>query len=241
MKTFVLSVAVLAVAAGSAQAQVLKYAGFEASEGYVLGDLFGQNGWTDTGDVANVTTAQAASGTRSVSIDSSPIGTGAWWWPSVNYNTATNTNKIIKASTDMYLASAGSNSANWGLDLYDGAGSFGRISALWVNSSGFANYWNGTTSVVTTTAVSYDAWHNIAITVDYNTMKASFAIDNVTIASGVNVTAGITSIFGDADFNVQGASFDTTYFDNYKVEAIPTPGALAVLGLGGLFAGRRRR
>ena len=42
MKTFVLSVAVLAVAAGSAQAQVLKYAGFEASEGYVLGDLFGQ-------------------------------------------------------------------------------------------------------------------------------------------------------------------------------------------------------
>ncbi len=239
MKTFALSVAALAMVAGSAQAQVLKYAGFEASEGYVLGDLFGQNGWTDDGNVANVTTAQAASGSRSISINSSPVASSAWWWPSINYNTATSANKVIKASTDMYLATGGSKSANWGIDLYDN--NVNRISALWVNSSGFLNYWNGTTTVVTSTAVSYDTWHNIAITVDYTTLKASFALDNVTIASGINVSAGITSIFADADYNLQGAGFDTTYFDNYKVEAIPTPGSLALLGLGGLFAGRRRR
>lgn len=241
MKTSMLVVAGLALVSASAQASVLKFAGFEASEGYVLGDLFGQNGWTDTGDVANVTTAQAASGSRSISINSSPIASAAWWWPSVNYDTATNTDKIIVASVDMFLASAGANSANWGLDCYDGNSPFSRISALWVNSTGFANYWDGTASVATTTAVSYDAWHNLKITMDYTTLKSSFAIDNTVIASGISFSAGVSSVFGDADINVQGAQFDTTYFDNYKVEAVPTPGAIAVLGLGGLVAGRRRR
>jgi len=240
-----LSIATLAlglvVAAGTSQGQVLKFAGFEASEGYVLGDLFGQNGWTDTGDVANVTTAQAASGTRSISIDSSPVASAAWWWPSVNYNTATNANKVIVASIDMYLKTGGSKSANWGLDCYDGNSPFGRVNALWVNSSGQANYWNGTTAVVTSTTVAYDTWNNLKITMDYTTLKSSFAINGVTIASGISFSAGVSSVFGDADINLQGAGFDTTFFDNYKVEAVPAPASIALLGLTGLVAGRRRR
>ncbi len=231
----------LVALAGASQAAVLKFAGFEASEGYVLGDLFGQNGWTDTGDVANVTAAQAASGTRSISIDSSPVASAAWWWPAVNYNTATNTDKIVVASVDMFLKTGGSKSSNWGLDCYDGNSPFGRVSALWVNSGGLANYWNGTTSVVSTTAVSYDAWNNLKITMDYTTLKSSYAINGVTIASGISFGAGVGSVFGDADINLQGAGFDTTFFDNYKVEAVPAPASIALLGLTGLVATRRRR
>ena len=240
-ETLAVGVVALAALAGSANAQVLKFAGFEASEGYVLGDLFGQNGWTDTGDVANVTSALAATGTRSVSIDSSPVASSSWWWPSVNYNTATATNKTVVASIDMYLKTGGTKSANWGLDCYDGAGSFGRVTAMWVNSGGLVNYWDGTTSVVSSTSVAYDAWNNLKITMDYVTKKASFALNGTTIASGVNFSAGVSNIFGDSDMNLQGAGFDTTFFDNYKVEAVPAPSALALIGLGGLVAGRRRR
>lgn len=241
LQNIAVGVIALVAVAGSANAQVLKFAGFEASEGYVLGDLFGQQGWTDTGDVANVTSALAATGTRSISIDSSPVASSSWWWPSVNHNTGTSANKTVIASVDMYLKTGGTKSGNWGLDCYDGAGSFARVTALWVNSSGLVNYWNGTTSVVTGTSVSYDAWNNLKITMDYVTQKASFAINGSTIASGISFSAGVTNIFGDADINLQAAGFDTTYFDNYKIEAVPAPSALALIGLGGLFAGRRRR
>jgi hypothetical protein len=246
VSSFIVAGAITASASlANASFTTLANIGFESSEGYVLGDLYGQNGWADTGDTANVNSVRASSGTRSVSVNALPIPGAAWWWPATNFDTSASPNMVMIASVDMYLESSGTHSANWGLDCYDGDAPYNRISGLWVNADGFANYWDGTTSVVTATSVSYDAWNKLTVIMDYKTLLANFMINNVTIASGISLTAGISPVFGDADFNVQGAQSDTAYFDNYSVVAsdtIPAPGAVGLLAASSLVAfGRRRR
>ena len=53
--------------------------------------------------------------------------------------------------------------------------------------------------------------------------------------SGFNAAVGIPAPFGTA------VAYDTVNFGGASVNVIPAPGAVAVLGLGGLAAARRRR
>jgi uncharacterized protein (TIGR03382 family) len=61
-------------------------------------------------------------------------------------------------------------------------------------------------------------------------------VGNVSANGG---TTGANGTWRVGDYS-DGANFTDTFFDG-RVTQIPTPGALALLGLGGLVAGRRRR
>lgn len=81
----------------------------------------------------------------------------------------------------------------------------------------------------------------IAATVAINLSDGTSVSFNATSANdfrGFTSNVTITSMTIDA---IDGAAFAWTTMDNLYVGAVPAPGALAVLGLGGLVAGRRRR
>ncbi len=63
-------------------------------------------------------------------------------------------------------------------------------------------------------------------------------------ASGIGGIENIGASFSADTYFVavaHGEFFDWVGIDNIKFNTVPTPGAMAVLGLGGLVAGRRRR
>ena len=240
MKSVMFAGLALIAVAGSAQAQILAQSGFEASEGYALGNIVGQNGWlTDGGGTAGtVSTDRAYTGTRSLKVDTAPL-LSAWYFPLVSYDGNTAANKTVRFNWAMYITQ-GSNSTRWGMDIYDTAvARITSLDAVLTGGSYVMNYWNGTAYVASSTTIATNAWNTFQIDVNFATSTATFYVNNTVLASGISVSG--SKLLSDADLRVGGANFDLGYFDDYKVEAIPTPGAIALLGLGGLVAGRRRR
>ncbi|MDX2119359.1 MAG: MYXO-CTERM sorting domain-containing protein [Planctomycetota bacterium] len=82
----------------------------------------------------------------------------------------------------------------------------------------------------------------LIFTFDY-VLGADASARTLTIRSVVAASSGVNSSFG---FHAAASSTSTSFresgtVENATITIIPTPGALAVLGLGGLVAGRRRR
>lgn len=85
---------------------------------------------------------------------------------------------------------------------------------------------------------AYDAWHTLEITLDGSEWKASvngelLATDYATVGS-----VAIDNVILQGHNTDAGVSYDI-YWDNYQ--SVPAPSALALLGLAGAVAGRRRR
>lgn len=91
-------------------------------------------------------------------------------------------------------------------------------------------------------------WHDV--TIDKVGNFATWSVDGLPIAS-VDLTTvtlfGGNIFFGHSDVNASASTDpnDTallfTLIDNIRVTAVPAPGSLALLGLGGLLAAHRRR
>lgn len=73
----------------------------------------------------------------------------------------------------------------------------------------------------------------LALTADWQTF-------NFTVMAGSDVSGGITLQFA-AVTGADAGSVSTLYLDDVSVSVVPAPGALALMGLGGLAATRRRR
>lgn len=91
-------------------------------------------------------------------------------------------------------------------------------------------------------------WHDVII--DKIGTMATWSVDGLPIASVdlTTVTLGGGNIFfGHSDVNVTSSTDPNdsallfTLIDNVRVTAVPAPGSIAFLGLGGLFVARRRR
>lgn len=110
---------------------------------------------------------------------------------------------------------------------------------------------SGTTGTALNGTVAF-AWHTMTILADVDAGTASFWIDNLSIGtlnqSGTTVSiagSGSLTILDSAGTSISNAdlSADLVFalFDNYKVEAVPEPSGLALLGLTGLTLLSRRR
>ncbi|MBS0190209.1 MAG: PEP-CTERM sorting domain-containing protein [Phycisphaerales bacterium] len=246
MKKFLSAAAVLAIASG-ASAGLIYSTSFESP--FVVGNLNGQQNWlADAGTVAN-TAGNARTGTQYAQMTGSQIGTTAKWaWNGATSLSAAQlaVNPIVRAGVwTAQGGNLGTRTITAGLDLYDS--NVARIGLMYIGSDGSVSVLdgNGLGGSLAAGSVVVSQYHHLEIEANYSDMSVKFYIDNTLIYTGTHVS----SDFGDADIRSTRSSTGTggttyiTAYDDYTIEnnAIPAPGALALVGLGGLVAGRRRR
>lgn len=181
------------------------------------------------------------------------------------------TSPIVRAGTSVFIASGGSPATGAGVGRVSGAflDSFSlttgtRIASLGLQSSGVFVARSapsaGTGAVgFTLTTNALDAigiWWDVRTELNFTSRTISYFVNGTDITSfltGIGLNNTFTQAdFGDADLNAtrfarptgpngNSAGGHTLRYDNYFVEVVPTPSAAALLGLGGLVAGRRRR
>jgi|GEM_PF-1988789 len=263
MKNFVAAALVAVAAASGASAQTIYSTSFE---NFANGALPGQLGWATSGAGASTlfqvgnTAGLAATGSKYVRFDSAnmntTVGTSAGRWSWIDQpvtGLGASSSPIIRASINVaMLNSSATRSTTAGLDLYDNTGA-SRIGAIRMRDDGSVDFLNGqaTTLVASLPAASVplSTYINLAIEANFATNTLKYFINNVEVtgfSAGFATFTGSTG-FGDADLYVTrdnpagSAGGDSALFDDLLIQRIPAPGSLALVGLAGVFAGRRRR
>jgi hypothetical protein len=249
MKKFVsLSALALVAAAGSANATILfDSAGFE-SPAYSAGNLAGQNvsnPWLQDHGVtapAQVQTAVVQSGLQAVSMSSTADSTN-WLFPNLSYTPASG--EVVQISVDIARTLGTTTSFGYLIDVYGTNGA--RVARF-----GLGNSAGSVRSVLTlssgnfladTTLYGQNQWVHFDAFLDFTSHTWNLLIDGAPVAAGLPMINAAATGIGDADLQMSTAvgANDIGYFDNYVVQAIPAPGAAALLGRGGLAVSRRRR
>src|SRR5688572_2040822 len=124
------------------------------------------------------------------------------------------------------------------------------IGSLGVDAStGDIRYQDGFDGFLVETGVKapFGQWNRYTLEIDYGIDEYRVIYNGAEIASSTFVDPGITG-FTDAPLAALAATFatletasGTAYFDNYSIEIVPEPSALAVVGLGAVALLRRRR
>lgn len=247
MMKLISAAAVLAIAAGASAATVYS-TGFESP--FVAGGLNGQQGWiADAGTVVN-NAANARSGNqyaRMVNSNFSTTVTANWAWNGTTAFTPGVGNAIVTMTVYAGIFNyTGTRTYTAGLDAYDA--SVARIGAVYLGTDGSFGVIDGIGGGGNSAGglLALNAYHKLQMVANYSTGVINFLVDDVNVFTG----AFTNTDFSDADIRGTRATTGTAAtssmelrFDDYSIttEAIPAPGALALLGLGGLVAGRRRR
>lgn len=241
---------VAAISAGvvaSANAAVLfDSQGFEAPA-YSLGILAGQNGWLLDNNPPGPFTVQntlAQSGSQAVRATGGGTGTN-WTFPDISYTPASG--EIIAIHADLARTLGTTTSFGYLIDVYAPTGRIARA-GLGNNAGAIVPVLTtlNATGVPTTFLANNDTfqpnqWVSFDIFLNFAAQTYDLSINGASVATGLPFTGAGTSL-ADADFQVSTAAGanDVGYLDNYRVTTVPTPGAVALLGLGGLVARRRR-
>lgn len=255
-----LTLAAVAALAGSAQAAVLFQTDFQS---YTTGgQLWAQPGWDAFGDNGFIITDNVgATGNKAVVANTANFSANGSYWnytntPKTAAQLAVPGGNIIAAEAKVAILSGGGTRQSYaGLDLYGNLGAtFGRIGALRISDSGqFQILSNiGATTTVWSSAANVlplSTFYTLRIEANFATQRAKYFINGVEVTGGAGYDVFDEDSFSDADLYAVraaaaaggGAGGDTLIFDDYKVEQIPTPGALALAALGGAVAARRRR
>jgi hypothetical protein len=229
--------------------------GFEAAEGYVLGNIAGQNGWVDNSTPAaprgTMTVADGvAAGNGSANalkLSKGPQSTGSF-----GIAQAPLTPNATQVTVDTRIDDDGG--ANYfvrGLLLtQSGAALSFRVEFDYGGSIFVQNPLNGTFVNTNTPWAVGNTWSSLDVKIVSDGVSST--IEYRYGGNLIGTSPGLPAVFyfdlvqfGHDNYqNFLGAeSFSglapAGYFDNLNV--IPAPGAMALLGLGGLIAGRRRR
>ncbi|MEY3142854.1 MAG: hypothetical protein RLY21_1347 [Planctomycetota bacterium] len=253
-----------AAVASLAPAAIYYQTGFNTSEGFATGDITGQNGWstydptftTGGGNFASITDSAPAGfeGDRALRFDSgtsaasSPRYAWAPGYGSLFAADAAAGNTTFVAQTSMYLASGSTSTARLGMVTFDSTGSK-ILTGFYVQANTgivylLANYNNAGTinnfAFNTNVTIGFNQWVNFTTTWNQTTGRmevlwgtTGFFVDGAAAGS----IADETDFYSTRNGSTVSA---TAYFDSFSVGAIPTPGAVALLGLAGLAARRRR-
>lgn len=242
MKKFLSAAAVLAIASG-AQAAVVYSTGFESP--FAVASLNGQQGWAcDAGSIANAA-GGAHSGSQYAQMTGTQIqgvGTASWGWYTGAGMVPGNQTVVMTCYAGIFNYS-GTRAFTAGLDAYDS--SVARIGAVYLTSDGNIGVIDGTGAGGATTGLNLalNVYRKLQMVANYGTGSIDFLVDDVLIFTG----SFTNTDFGDADIRGTRGSTGTgggtvqMRFDDYSIEVIPTPGTLALMGMGGLLAARRRR
>lgn len=220
--------------------------GFENSEGFAIGGL-PQNGWTEfaaTPNAASISGAHPAAGTQHLRIVKDTTAASGALSGGFSPNSGALAANHYIVSVDFATNDAGG--ADY--DVVPQAPSQGSLSARMKFS------WTGDILVLddigaglafVDTGINFSAdgqYRNVTIDINALANTIDYYYDGSLIYSSVTGIVAGTSVeqvvLLSDNFQV-GAGWGD--FDNLSVTLVPAPGAVALLGLGGLVAGRRRR
>ncbi len=255
MTKIVLGGLILAAAAGVANAQFPFTTGFEAPD-YAPGALAGQQTWIEVngGTGALTTNFQVVNGAGAFA-GSQYVSTNTGTWGAFASNTSryawvdnTTNASPVDASVMCYVGtSSGTLLSGGGMFLFANAGA-GLVGGMRLLSTGVLQLYNGAGSGIQfgadlTLLNVYNEYH---MNVDMVTGSINYYFNGIHLnpflgAFPTTFTAGMQ--FSDADLyavrGTSGTGGSEVRWDDMSVT--PAPGSLALLGLGGLVAGRRRR
>ena len=224
-------------------------------------NINGQGGWQGWGAVAaqapNTSTAHALSGPNSVLVagqgDTGGAGysdnvhkytgyTSGWWEYTANiYVPGNATGQAYFILLNQYADPSGP--FNWSIEYKIDAGPSGATANTFSD-----DYTNGTSAVSGTGNARFgtnktlirDAWVQIRVDFDLtsNVMQAWY---NGVPVSGGSWKTNATSTLALAATDLYSGTSSGVYFDSLSLAQIPAPSNVALLGLGGLVAARRRR
>lgn len=224
------AVAAIGIATSLTQAQVLYSSG--GFEGFIIGDMPGQDGWmVDTSggyDPVQILLDPTGSGMGNVACFDPPGIAGGWQGVEIDFGPGAGMPVIVE--WDQWRADLNDN-----LWYADDSSFLGWWGIQW-DQSGAAHAETFGPSVPLTAGI----WQHVTYTFDFGASTVTVDVDG----NSVSGSLGDTSIDGWA-FELEpteaGGEGGPAYIDNFVAWQVPSPGALAFMGLGGIVALRRRR
>jgi len=250
MRNLIIAAAVVVALAVPSRADVLvDTAGFE---GYALGSIVGQNGWSMGYPILDASWAKEAP-----TIEVGPGGTKVMGFNSIqrvetaaliSFAEQLGTNRYVKASFDYYRAGTGQfNNMYW---WPDGANPYYGIA--WDAAANLPTIIQPFGSGNGEVAQIPNSWQNIVLIWDLQSGTGNGWVNGVHVTVDANIGIGQINgwYFNDwqtvDEGRTPGAVGERSFVDNLRIEGyndmepIPEPATLALLGLGGLFLRRRR-
>lgn len=260
MKMVAFGAMALAIAAGTATAQLPFVTGFEAPA-YAPGAISGQ-GWTEIngGTGAPTTNLAVVNNAANAYAGSQYVSTNTGTWGAFASNTSRYSwvdNPDPAASVDASMrcfvgTPSGTLLSGGGCFMFSTATTPGDtlVAGMRLLTNGQLQLFNGAGAGIGFAAdpVNYplNAYNEMRIVANMTTGTLNYYINGIDLnpflgAFAATFTPG--TVFNDFDLyavrGTSGTGGSEIRWDNVSIT--PTPGALALLGLGGLVAGRRRR
>ena len=260
------TVALVSVAfAGNASGAFTNLIPFTDFNNYTTGSLYGQGGWAlYGGTTANYTiqTAITANPTgKALAINQTAGSTQAAYSRDAYKAFTTNswTNRTAGQNTcvfnwDMYVPSGGTSTNTMGAEIENA--NYYSLGGIYIRPSDGQVYIRGKTASGTGAASNYSmtgsfvtlgAWNSYSVAYNSSTRVSRMSWTDKTTGNLVYSDLTIYSAYTPVEVDFNSVTFaattvaNTVYYDNMGVYAtVPSPGAVALIGLAGLVARRRR-
>ena len=248
--------------AGSLQAGLSYSTSFESP--FTAAALANQQGWAPTtaGASGNYAVGNAAGRARTGSqyaqydYTSGTSTASRWSWidqPQTAAQLASDWIVTTSVWVQILTPAAGTTRiTGGGLDAYNFAGS-GRLGAMRLQSDGKLVLINsaGSSGSLNVTGFAFNTYYQLSMSLNFQTNKISWSFNGSTIntSSIAGLDTFVGTDFGDTDLYITRANPSSgtaagghlVTFDDYSISSTPAPGAVALLGVAGLIASRRRR
>jgi hypothetical protein len=255
---FAVALGAFALARPAAAASVYDSGGYEAPR-FIPGELAGQDTlgpWLkDTGTgTAVIQSAVTQSGSQAVQFTRPAAATGDTRYGVLKPLTPTGTLQVLQVNWDMNVTQATNPTIPFGpffgVEGYDSfnndpklIGSLGVDATtgdiLYQDPQGFF--------AETGTKAPFGQWNHYMLEMDFNTHNYNVYYNGTKLATSTFIDPGIVG-FTDAPLAALAATLEsistatgTAYYDNYRIDIVPEPTALGVIGLGSLALLRRRK